>query len=152
MDSDIWRRTTILVVRRGANVAMAGDGQVTVNDTVMKQSARKVRRLHHQKVIAGFAGSSADALTLFERFEEKLEQHSANLMRAAVELAKDWRTDRNLRRLEALLLVANQDLSLILSGTGDVHRAGRRRRRHRVGRAIRSGRGQGPCEAYGSGG
>ena len=120
MKSDIWRSTTILVVRKGEHVAMAGDGQVTVNDTVMKQGARKVRRLHHRKVIAGFAGSSADALTLFERFEEKLEQHSANLMRSAVELAKDWRTDRNLRRLEALLLVADKELSLLLSGTGDV--------------------------------
>ncbi|MGQ9859684.1 MAG: ATP-dependent protease subunit HslV [Thermodesulfobacteriota bacterium] len=99
---------------------MAADGQVTLGQTVLKHGAKKVRRLYHQKVVAGFAGGSADAITLFERFEQKLEQHGGSLMRAAVELAKDWRTDRTLRRLEAMLLVADKDISLIISGTGDV--------------------------------
>jgi ATP-dependent HslUV protease subunit HslV len=112
--------TTVLVVRREGRVAMAGDGQVTFHETVMKHGARKVRKLYHQQVMAGFAGGTADALTLFERFEQKLEQHRGNLMRSAVELAKDWRTDRTLRRLEAMLLVADRELSLIISGTGDV--------------------------------
>jgi ATP-dependent HslUV protease subunit HslV len=112
--------TTVLVVRRGARVAMAADGQVTLGQTVIKHGAKKVRRLHHQRVVAGFAGGSADALTLFERFEEKLEQHGGSLMRAAVELAKDWRTDRILRRLEAMLLVADREISLMISGNGDV--------------------------------
>ena len=114
------RGTTVLAVRKDGQAAMAGDGQITVGETVMKRSARKVRRLYHQQVIAGFAGGSADALTLFERFEQKLEQYNGNLMRSAVELAKDWRTDRNLRRLDALLLVADRETSLVLSGTGDV--------------------------------
>jgi len=114
------RGTTVLVVRRGGRVAMAGDGQITFGNTVMKHGARKVRRLYHQKVIAGFSGGSADALTLFEKFEQKLERYNGNLMRAAVELAKDWRTDRVLRRLEALLIVADQEVSLIVSGNGDV--------------------------------
>lgn len=114
------RGTTVLVVRRGSKVAMAADGQVTLGQTVLKHGAKKVRRLYHQKVVAGFAGGSADAITLFERFEQKLEQHGGSLMRAAVELAKDWRTDRTLRRLEAMLLVADKDISLIISGTGDV--------------------------------
>jgi ATP-dependent HslUV protease, peptidase subunit HslV len=112
--------TTILCVRHKGKVVMAGDGQVTLEHTIMKHTAKKVRKLYHEKVLAGFAGSTADAFTLFAKFEEKLEQYNGNLMRAAVELAKDWRTDRILRRLEALLLVADTDHSLILSGNGDV--------------------------------
>ncbi len=112
--------TTILCVRRGAQVALGGDGQVSQGNTRIKGNARKVRRLYGDKIIAGFAGGTADAFTLFERFEGKLEKHSGNLMRAAVELAKDWRTDRYLRRLEALLLVADKDTSLMISGNGDV--------------------------------
>jgi ATP-dependent HslUV protease subunit HslV len=115
-----WHATTVLVVRRYGKAAMAADGQVTHGATVMKRGARKVRRLHHDRVLAGFAGGSADALTLFEKFEQKLEAFSGNLMRAAVELAKEWRTDRVLRRLEAMLLVADREVSLLLSGTGDV--------------------------------
>jgi ATP-dependent HslUV protease subunit HslV len=112
--------TTIVSVRRGDKVALGGDGQVTLGNTVVKSSARKVRRLHDGKVLAGFAGGTADAFTLFERFESKLEKYPANLMRAAVELAKDWRTDRMLRRLEAMLAVADKHHSLIITGTGDV--------------------------------
>jgi ATP-dependent HslUV protease subunit HslV len=112
--------TTIVSVRRGDKVALGGDGQVTLGNTVVKSSARKVRRLHDGKVLAGFAGGTADAFTLFERFEAKLEKYPANLMRAAVELAKDWRTDRMLRRLEAMLAVADKQHSLIITGTGDV--------------------------------
>ncbi|MCG6916496.1 MAG: ATP-dependent protease subunit HslV [Deltaproteobacteria bacterium] len=112
--------TTILVVRRGSQVVVAGDGQVTMGDTVLKHHARKVRRLFQGKVIAGFAGATADAFTLFERFEGKLEQYSGNLRRAAVELAKDWRTDRMLRRLEALVAAVDQESSLVISGNGDV--------------------------------
>ncbi|HVT36742.1 MAG TPA: ATP-dependent protease subunit HslV [Nevskiaceae bacterium] len=112
--------TTILCVRKGGQVALAGDGQVSMQNTVVKGNARKVRRLYNDKVIAGFAGGTADAFTLFERFEGKLEKHSGNLTRAAVEMAKDWRTDRYLRRLEALLLVADKDTSLMISGNGDV--------------------------------
>jgi len=112
--------TTILSVRRGDRVVIGGDGQVTLGDTMMKGNARKVRRLHSDNVIAGFAGGTADAFTLFERFEGKLQKHQGNLTRAAVELSKDWRTDRMLRRLEALLAVADASASLILSGTGDV--------------------------------
>lgn len=112
--------TTIVSVRRNGVVVLGGDGQVTLGTTVMKHNARKVRRLHKDSVIAGFAGSTADAFTLFERFESKLETHGGNLTRAAVELAKDWRTDRLLRRLEALLAVANEQASLVISGTGDV--------------------------------
>ena len=112
--------TTIVSVRRGDKVALGGDGQVTLGNTVVKSSARKVRRLHDGKVLAGFAGATADAFTLFERFEAKLEKYPANLMRAAVELAKDWRTDRMLRRLEAMLAVADKQHSLIITGTGDV--------------------------------
>ena len=114
------RSTTILSVRREGAVAMGCDGQVTVGTTVMKANARKVRRLHQDRVIAGFAGATADAFTLFEKFEEKLEEYRGNLTRAAVELAKDWRTDRVLRRLEALLAVADMDRSFLISGTGDV--------------------------------
>ena len=112
--------TTILSVRRGNSVVIGGDGQVSLGNTIMKGNARKVRRLYHEQVIAGFAGGTADAFTLFERFEGKLEQHRGNLARAAVELAKDWRTDRMLRRLEALLAVADKETSLIISGNGDV--------------------------------
>ncbi len=115
-----FRGTTILCVRRGAHVVIGGDGQVSLGNTVMKGNARKVRRLYQNKVIAGFAGGTADAFTLFERFEGKLEKHGGNLTRAAVELAKDWRTDRMLRRLEALLIVADPGVTLIISGNGDV--------------------------------
>jgi ATP-dependent HslUV protease, peptidase subunit HslV len=114
-----FRGTTILSVRRGGVVAVGGDGQVSMGNTVMKGNARKVRRLHDGKVLAGFAGGTADAFTLFERFEAKLQQHG-NLTRAAIELAKDWRTDRMLRRLEALLCVADREKSFIISGNGDV--------------------------------
>ena len=112
--------TTVLAVRHKGKVAMAGDGQVTIGNTVMKHGARKVRRLYKEQIIAGFAGATADAFTLFERFEAKLEQYNGNLYRAAVELAKDWRTDRMLRRLEALLIVADRQFTLVLSGTGDI--------------------------------
>ncbi len=112
--------TTVIAVRRNGRVVIGGDGQVTLGNTVMKGNARKVRRLYQNKVIAGFAGGTADAFTLFERFEGKLEKHGGNLTRAAVELAKDWRTDRMLRRLEALLIVADLSATLILSGNGDV--------------------------------
>ncbi|MCP0913729.1 MULTISPECIES: ATP-dependent protease subunit HslV [Legionella] len=115
-----FRGTTILSVRRGNQVVIGGDGQVTMGNTVMKGNARKVRRLYKDKVIAGFAGGTADAFTLFERFESKLELHQGHLVRAAVELAKDWRTDKILRRLEALLVVANSKSSLIITGNGDV--------------------------------
>ncbi|WP_417659184.1 ATP-dependent protease subunit HslV [Pseudidiomarina sp.] len=112
--------TTIVSVRRGDKVVIGGDGQVSLGNTVMKGNARKVRRLYNNQVLAGFAGGTADAFTLFERFEKKLEAHQGNLMRAAVELAKDWRTDRALRRLEALLAVADKHTSLIITGNGDV--------------------------------
>ena len=115
-----YRGTTICSVRRGNTVVMGGDGQVTLGNTVMKANARKVRRLYKDRVIAGFAGATADAFTLFERFEGKLEKHSGHLVRAAVEMAKDWRTDRALRRLEALLAIADKNDSLLISGTGDV--------------------------------
>jgi len=117
---DQYRGTTVVSVRRGNKVVIGADGQVTLGNTVMKGNARKLRRLYHNKVIAGFAGGTADAFTLFEYFESKLEKHSGQLVRAAVEMAKDWRTDRTLRRLEALLAVANEDASLIISGNGDV--------------------------------
>lgn len=115
-----YRGTTILSVRRDGKVVVGGDGQVTLGNTVMKGNARKVRRLYNDKVLAGFAGGTADAFTLFERFEAKLQQHNGNLTRAAVELAKDWRTDRMLRRLEALLIVADETASLLITGNGDV--------------------------------
>src|SRR5947199_760843 len=114
------RSTTVLAVRRGGHVVLAGDGQVTMGNTVVKSSARKVRRLHDGKIVAGFAGSAADGLTLFEKFEARLKEYGGNLTRAAVELAKDWRTDRALRRLEALLAVADREHTFIVSGTGDV--------------------------------
>src|SRR5471032_848669 len=112
--------TTIVSARRGARVALGGDGQVTFGNVVLKASARKVRRLYEDKILAGFAGGTADAFTLFERFEAKLEKHQGNLLRSAVELAKDWRTDRMLRRLEAMLVVCDAQSSLIISGNGDV--------------------------------
>src|SRR5215475_8890975 len=115
-----WHGTTILSVRKGGEVVVAGDGQVTLGNTVIKSNARKVRRLGKNDVIAGFAGATADALTLFERLEAKLEQHPGQLARACVELAKDWRTDRYLRRLEAMMAVADKQVSLVLTGTGDV--------------------------------
>ena len=115
-----FRGTTIVSVRRNGKVALGGDGQVSFGNTIMKGNARKIRRLYEDKVIAGFAGGTADAFTLFERFEAKLEQYNGQLARAAVELAKDWRTDRILRRLEALLAVVDESTSLILSGNGDV--------------------------------
>jgi ATP-dependent HslUV protease subunit HslV len=112
--------TTIISARRGKRVALGGDGQVTLGNVVLKSSARKVRRLYEDKILAGFAGGTADAFTLFERFEAKLEKHQGNLLRSAVELAKDWRTDRILRRLEAMLVVCDSESSLIISGNGDV--------------------------------
>ena len=112
--------TTIICIRRGEDVALGGDGQVTLGNTVLKGNANKVRRLYNDRVIAGFAGGTADAFTLFERFEGNLQKYSGNLTRAAVELAKDWRSDRALRRLEAMLAVADKDTSLMVSGTGDV--------------------------------
>ncbi|MEN8763932.1 MAG: ATP-dependent protease subunit HslV [Thiogranum sp.] len=115
-----YRGTTILSVRRNGRVVVGGDGQVSMGNTVMKGNARKVRTLYHGKVLAGFAGGTADAFTLFERFEAKLEKHQGHLVRSAVELAKDWRTDRMLRRLEALLVVADKKSSLIITGNGDV--------------------------------
>jgi ATP-dependent HslUV protease subunit HslV len=116
----MFHGTTILAVRRGGKIVMVGDGQVSLGQTVMKHTARKVRKLYHDKVIAGFAGATADAFTLFEKFEAKLEQFNGNLKRAAVELAKDWRTDRVLRRLEALMVVADAENTLVVSGAGDV--------------------------------
>jgi ATP-dependent HslUV protease subunit HslV len=114
------RSTTVLAVRRGGHVVIGGDGQVTMGNTVVKSSARKIRRLGDGRIVAGFAGSAADGITLFEKFESRLKEYGGNLTRSAVELAKDWRTDRVLRRLEALLLVADRDKTLLLSGTGDV--------------------------------
>ena len=117
---DQYHGTTILSVRRGDSVAIGGDGQVTLGNIVIKGTARKVRQLYQERILAGFAGGTADAFTLFERFESKLEKHSGNLLRSAVELAKDWRSDRALRRLEAMLAVADRDHSLIITGNGDV--------------------------------
>jgi len=120
MSDTVFHGTTILSVRRGGRVALGGDGQVTLGNVVVKASARKVRRLYQDRILAGFAGGTADAFTLFERFEAKLEKHQGNLTRSAVELAKDWRTDRILRRLEAMLAVADREASLIITGNGDV--------------------------------
>src|ERR671916_701989 len=116
----MFEGTTILAIRRQGKVVVVGDGQVSLGQTVMKHGARKVRKLYHDKVIAGFAGATADAFTLFERFEGKLEKHQGHLVRSAIELTKDWRTDRVLRRLEAMLAVADKDASLIITGNGDV--------------------------------
>ena len=120
MSQQVWHGTTILSVRRGPLVALGGDGQVTLGNIVVKSTARKVRKLHRDQVLAGFAGATADAFTLFERFEAKLEKHQGHLVRAAIELTKDWRTDRVLRRLEAMLAVADREASLIITGNGDV--------------------------------
>ena len=117
---EVFHGTTIVSARRGSKVAMGGDGQVTLGNIIVKQGAKKVRRLHNDRIFAGFAGATADAFTLFERFDAKLDKHQGNLMRSAVELAKDWRTDRILRRLEAMLAVADRETSLIITGTGDV--------------------------------
>jgi ATP-dependent HslUV protease subunit HslV len=117
---NLFYGTTILAVRKGGEVCIAGDGQVTMNNMIIKATARKVRRLHEGRVLAGFAGATADAMTLFEKLETKLQEHGGNLTRAAVELAKDWRTDRYLRRLEAFLIAADRDVTLLLSGNGDV--------------------------------
>src|ERR1700684_1412316 len=119
-DPKTWHGTTILCVRKDGHVALAGDGQVSMGNTIVKSNAKKLRRLGDGKVIAGFAGATADAFALFERLEAKLEQHPEQLARACVELAKDWRTDRYLRRLEAMMAVADKSVSLVLSGTGDV--------------------------------
>ncbi|HSW27307.1 MAG TPA: ATP-dependent protease subunit HslV [Burkholderiaceae bacterium] len=123
-EAPVWHGTTIVSVRRnagpGPRVALGGDGQVTLGQIVVKAGARKVRRLHHDRVLAGFAGATADAFTLFERFEAKLDKHQGHLQRAAIELTRDWRTDRVLRRLEAMLAVADRESSLIISGNGDV--------------------------------
>jgi ATP-dependent HslUV protease, peptidase subunit HslV len=118
--SALWHGTTVLTVRKGGVVSVGGDGQVSIGQTIIKANARKVRRLSGGEVIGGFAGATADAFTLFERLEAKLEQYRGQLMRAAVELAKDWRTDRYLRRLEAMMIVADKEVSLVLTGTGDV--------------------------------
>ena len=120
MTSDVYHGTTILSVRRGERVAMGGDGQVTLGNIVVKASAKKVRRLYQNRVLAGFAGATADAFTLFDRFEAKLEKHQGNVLKGAVELAKDWRTDRILRRLEAMLAIADRTSSLVITGAGDV--------------------------------
>lgn len=119
-NSHVFHATTIIAVRKDGRVAMCGDGQVSTGSTVLKHGARKVRRLHDGNVLGGFAGATADAFTLFEKFEGKLDKYSGNLLRAAVELAKDWRSDRVLRRLEAMMIVANDEASLLLSGSGDV--------------------------------
>jgi ATP-dependent HslUV protease subunit HslV len=120
MPSTAFHATTVVSVRHRGRVAMAGDGQVSLGQTIVKHTARKVRRVHHDRVLAGFAGAAADAFTLFERFEARLDEHRGNMRRAAVELAKEWRSDRVLRRLEALLAVADADASFIVSGTGEV--------------------------------
>lgn len=120
MADAVFHGTTILSVRRGPRVALGGDGQVTLGNIVVKSTARKIRRLYQDRILAGFAGGTADAFTLFERFESKLEKHQGNVLRSAVELAKDWRTDRVLRRLEAMLAIADRDHSLIITGSGDV--------------------------------
>lgn len=117
---EIWRSTTIVGVRHKGSVAMAGDGQVSLGETVMKQKAKKIRRIHGGRIVTGFAGASADALTLFDKFESRIEQYKGNLTRAVVELAKEWRTDKILRRLEALLVVMDRDNSFVVSGTGEI--------------------------------
>ena len=119
-ENNIWHGTTIVLIRKDNDVVVAGDGQVSIGNTIIKKTATKVRKIEKRNVIAGFAGSTADALTLFERLEAKLEKHAGNLTRAAVELAKDWRTDKYLRRLEALMAVGDREKSFIISGTGDV--------------------------------
>ena len=120
MDNNSWHGTTIALIRKDGDVVIAGDGQVSIGNTVMKSTAKKVRKIEKRNIIAGFAGSTADAFTLFERLESKLEKHGGQLTRAAVELAKDWRSDKYLRRLEALMLVADKDKSFVITGQGDV--------------------------------
>jgi ATP-dependent HslUV protease subunit HslV len=132
-----WRGTTILCVRKAGKVVLAGDGQVSIGNTVVKATARKVRPIAGGQVIAGFAGATADAFALFERLEAKLEQYPAQLARACVELAKDWRTDRYMRRLEAMLIVADRSETFTLTGAGDVLEPETRHRRHRLGRQFR---------------
>ncbi len=147
---ETFHGTTILSVRRDGAVALGGDGQVTLGNVVVKATARKVRRLHNDRVLAGFAGATADAFTLFERFEAKLDKHQGQLTRAAVELAKDWRSDRILRRLEAMLAVADRSASLIITGNGRRARARARHRRDRLRRALRAGGGAGAARAHGT--
>ena len=130
--------TTIICVRKDGKVALAGDGQVTLGDTVIKHGAKKIRRLYNNKILSGFAGSSADSFALFSRFESKLEQFHGNLSRAAVELAKDWRTDRSLRHLEAVMVVADDKNSFLIAGNGDLDRTGRRTDCHRLRRPVRT--------------
>jgi ATP-dependent protease HslVU peptidase subunit len=137
------RSTTVICVRRNGEVVMAADGQVTLGDHVLKHSAKKIRRLYQDKILAGFAGSTADAFSLFTRFETKLEQYAGNLNRSAVELAKDWRTDKMLRNLEALLLVADKGQTFLISGSGDVIDPDENAGRDRLGRQLRDGRGAG---------
>ena len=143
-----YHGTTIVSVRRGNVVALGGDGQVTLGNIVVKATARKVRRLHHDKVLAGFAGATADAFTLFERFEAKLEKHQGHLVRSAIELTKDWRTDRVLRRLEAMLAVADARVLADHHRQRRRARAGIRHRRHRLGRLVRERRGAGAAAAH----
>ena len=138
-----FHATTILAVRREDRAVLAGDGQVTLGNTVVKQGARKIRRLYNDKILAGFAGSAADSFALFARFEAKLEQYRGNLERSAVELAKDWRTDRALRRLEAMLIVLDKQIDVPAVGHRRSDRARRRHHRHRLRRRVRAGRGQG---------
>ena len=140
--------TTILALRHRDRAVLAGDGQVTLGDTIVKQSAKKIRRLYNDKILAGFAGSAADSFALFSRFESKLEQYRGNLERAAVELAKDWRTDRALRRLEAMLVVVDKSSMFLLSGTGDLIEPDEGVIGDRIRRALRAGRGQGARAAY----
>ena len=138
-----FHATTILAVRRDDRAVLAGDGQVTLGNTVVKQGARKIRRLYNDNILAGFAGSAADSFALFARFESKLEQYRGNLERSAVELAKDWRTDRALRRLEAMLIVLDKRVDVPAVGHRRPDRARRGHHRHRLGRRVRAGRGQG---------
>ena len=140
--------TTVLCVRKDNKVVLAADGQVTMGEGVIKHNAKKTRRLYNDKIVAGFAGSTADALSLFSRFENKLQEYHGNLPRSAVELAKDWRTDRSLRHLDALLIVADAKNTLLLSGNGRRDRAGRRHLRDRLGRAVRGGVRAGAREAH----
>ena len=142
------RSTTVLSVRRDGSVVLAGDGQVTLGESVIKHTAKKIRRLYNDKIVAGFAGSTADAFTLFSRFEAKLEQYHGNLGRAAVELARDWRTDKFLRHLEALLLVCDKEQTFLLSGQGDVIEPDGASGRDRQRRTLRAGRGAGAVGAH----
>ena len=144
----MFHATTVLAVRHRDQTVMASDGQVTFGNTVVKHNARKVRRLYNERILAGFAGSAADSFALFSRFEAKLEQYRGNLERSAVELAKDWRTDRMLRRLEAMLIVMDQKSTYLLVRDGRSHRARRWHHRDRIGGSVRDGRGQGAVAAH----